>query len=120
MTHGILKFSVFVTLTLTINFLIYHVLTSLTPSLSGPNEEPDHKADNGADQKPDHAQEPDHETELARNRLSPAALERLVSTLARVSALAPGVRPSPGCVAPALQTLVCEEHTGLRGEYSYN
>ena len=111
MTHGILKFSVFVTLTLTINVLIYHVLTNLTPSLSGP----DHDRDHDHDHETDH--ETDHEAELARNRLPPAALERLVSTLARVSALAPGVRPSPGCVAPALQTLVCEAHTGLRGEY---
>ena len=97
MTHGILKFSVFVTLTLTINLLIYHVLTSLTPSLSGPDLEADHEA------------------ELARNLLSPPLLERLVSTLARVSALPPRVRPRTGCVAPALQSVACEAHTGLTG-----
>ena len=61
MTQGIWNFLVFVTLTLIINFLIYHVLTSL--SLSSPSQD----------------------SVLARNMLARPDLERLISVLTQVN-----------------------------------
>ena len=90
MTHVILKFSVFATLALAINLLLYHVLTSVTPSSPGPDP-----------------------------GLTPVALERLISTLARVAAIAPRLRPRSECGAPALQSLDCEKHTGLTGGVTF-
>ena len=86
MTHVIFKFSVFATLALAINLLMYHVLTSVSPS--SPSLDPG---------------------------LTPAALEMLISTLARVAATTPRLRPRPECRAPDLQSLDCEKHTGLTG-----
>ena len=59
MTQGIWKFSVFVTLTLIINFILYHVLTNLSLTSS-------------------------QESVLARNLLARPDLERLISVLAQV------------------------------------
>ena len=61
MTQGIWNFLVFVTFTLVINLLIYHVLTSL--SLSSPSQD----------------------SVLARNQLARPDLERLISVLAKVN-----------------------------------
>ena len=60
MTQGIWKFSVFVTLTLIINFILYHVLTNLSLTSS-------------------------QESDLARNLLARPDLERLISVLAQVN-----------------------------------
>ena len=60
MTQGIWKFSVFVTLTLIINFIIYHVLTNLSLTSS-------------------------QDSILARNLLARPDLERLISVLAQVN-----------------------------------
>ena len=60
MTQGIWKFSVFVTLTLIINFILYHVLTNLSLTSS-------------------------QESVLARNLLARPDLERLISVLAQVN-----------------------------------
>ena len=86
MTPGTLKFSVFATLALAINILMYHVLTRVSPS--SPGRDPG---------------------------LTPAALESLISTLARVAAIPPRLRPRLECGAPDLQRLDCEKHTGLTG-----
>ena len=59
MTQGIWKFSVFVTLTLIINFILYHVLTNLSLTSS-------------------------QDSVLARNLLARPDLERLISVLAQV------------------------------------
>ena len=62
MTQGIWKFSVFVTLTLIINFILYHVLTNLSLTSS-------------------------QDSVLARNLLARPDLERLISVLAQVKIL---------------------------------